>query len=107
MKALSIYASLLIFSGCTSQVVSTDEHVRAYIGENITSAQALYLTPASQLSGPFEFKEYAWSETKEAFINGDVQHTFTNPYLDCTIFWITDKHGVIKSGSYIGEDCLR
>lgn len=103
------YSLLLILGllmSCSSQVLSTQEHIKSYIGSSIYDAQRLYLTPHSQVSGAFEFKVYSLIESQKKFVDGDVQYTFSNPYLDCSIIYIANPEGIITSGSYLGEDCL-
>jgi len=104
-RAISVL--LLLTAGCTSQVVSTQTHVQSYVGSNISDVQNLYLTPHSQAIGLFDSKTYAWVETQQKFESGNTQHSFSDPYRDCTVIWVADQNGIINSGSYFGKDCLR
>ena len=97
--------AMIFISACTSQIVSTDEHVESYIGSNIADAQALYLTPHSQAVTFWESRTFAWVETQTSLENGEIQHSFKNPYRDCTINWIVDQSGVIIAGSHSGDMC--
>jgi hypothetical protein len=102
-----IVVPILFFflTGCVSQVVSIDVHVKGYIGSNILSAQELYTTPQRASIGFFESKIFAWSEEQKKFENGDTLYSFTNPYKDCVINWVADKNNIIISGSYLGDGC--
>lgn len=94
-------------SACTSQIIGTNESIKGAIGVNISAVQELYLTPANRSISFLESKVHAWNETQQAFENGDIQHSFSNPYRDCTIILIADEAGIIKSGSYFGAQCSR
>ncbi|PKG37383.1 hypothetical protein [Psychromonas sp. Urea-02u-13] len=98
---------LLLLSGCTSQIVGTSEQIKSAYGSDIKDLQKLYLTPHYHSVSFFESKTFAWIETQKEFENGDRLHTFTNPYRDCTLHWITDTNGMIKSGSFYGKSCSR
>ncbi len=104
MRSLALLLALFA-TGCTSQILSTQEHVEAYYGSPISSAQQLYLTPSHQSISFWDSKIFAWTEQQTEHDNGDITHAFSNPYKDCTIEWTADSKGMIKSGNYRGTNC--
>ncbi|CAH6816981.1 conserved hypothetical protein [Vibrio chagasii] len=100
-----VLAFAALATACTSQIISTEEHILQYIGSDITDVQERYLTERSRPISFWESRNYAWIETKKPLDNGYTVHAFKNPYRDCTINWVADTSGVIQSATSTGTMC--
>ncbi|NOH93956.1 hypothetical protein F0229_15540 [Vibrio sp. AIC-3] len=100
-----VLAFAALVTACTSQIISTEEHIQEYIGSDITDVQERYLTERSRPISFWASRNYAWIETKKPLDNGYTVHAFKNPYRDCTINWVVNASGVIESGSPSGTMC--
>ncbi|MFA0053167.1 hypothetical protein [Vibrio echinoideorum] len=95
----------MMLTACTSQIASKQDRLQKHIGSNITDVQKLYLTERARPISFWESRNYAWVETKNPLDNGNILHTFKDPYRDCTINWIADNSGVVQSATPSGTMC--
>ena len=100
-----ILALAALATACTNQITSTEEHIQQYIGSDITYVQERYLTERSRPISFWESRNFAWVETQTALDNGYTLHAFKNPYRDCTINWVADTSGEIRSATSSGTMC--
>ena len=105
MRIIVVLVVAALATACSSQVASTEEHIQKYIGSDIAEVQERYLTERPRPISFWESRTFAWQETQKILEDGSTLHAFKNPSRDCTINWIADSNGIIKSATSSGAMC--
>jgi hypothetical protein len=90
-------AFVIAFSGCSSQIVPLDRHLKGWMGRDIDEMRKMMAMPESYAS------QIHWKETTYVLPNGN--SVFLEPEPHCRILWEVNKEGVIVGYKTEGEEC--
>lgn len=96
-KAILAVVCRIYLNGCVSQIVSLDEHTKAWIGRNVNDMKGIMSRPGSYAS------RVHWRESTYKLPNGNM--VFVEPEPHCLIHWEINTQEIIVGYRAEGERC--
>jgi len=92
-----VFVFAIVLTGCGSQIVTLDEHVKGWVGRDIEEMKTIMSRPNSYAS------KIGWKETTYNLPNGN--WIFVEPEPRCSIHWEVNQQGAIVGYKAEGESC--